>query len=92
MTSDRDLNWSGFTLESQKQLQLRSSLHVSNGVNGNVIEHAAVNKNHPVQLDRRKYSGKDMVARIAVDNEPLSNTTESPLTRSVATQRNGIGS
>ena len=45
-----------WSLKSNCNYDLRS--HVSNGVNGNVIEHAAVNKNHPVQLDRRKYSGQ----------------------------------
>jgi len=35
--------------------------------------------------------GRDMVARIATGREPFESTTESPLARSVATQRNGVG-
>ena len=36
--------------------------------------------------------GSDIVARIAREKDPLPNTTGSPFSMSVATQRNGVGS
>ena len=44
------------SLKSNCNHDLRS--HAPHGIHGNILEHAAVNKNHPVQLDRRKDSGQ----------------------------------
>ncbi len=93
MTSDRDLNWSGFTLGVSKVTAITifapMPLTASTGIFSSMPPSTRTILSN---LTGVKTPGKDIVARIATGNEPLANTTESPLTRSIATQRKGIGS
>ena len=93
ITSVRDLNWSGFAFGVLRATAITTfapmSLTASTGVfSSTPLSTRTILSN----LTGVKTPGKDIIARIAIGNEPLLNRTDSPLTRSVATQRKGIGS
>ena len=43
-------------------------------------------------IDRSETPGAEMLARMAIDRSPRSRSTASPVSKSVATARNGVGS